>query len=547
MEKNLLMLWRHFPSGNLKIQDAADRLELSTKQTTRHLQRWAEEGWLTFTSGRGRGNASSLEWQTNVEERYEETMLKMLDEEPVEHASKYLIYDWSDACRLRLMNTFHTKFGYIQQSDDRLIVPRRYPFLTTHPLEAADAHSARLVANVYNRIVTLTEKDSVEPELAHSWEFTPSRLRLYLKKGITFHDGSLLTAQDVAECLDKLRQHEFYQHIWSRVESISAPAPLVVDLHFPLGCSYALHMLGSLNCSIYKESNGQLLGTGAFYISENNDKKTTLSAFSDYFQERPLLDAVEFVQVPADFDNSYHSALEQEQHTTYQVESSSGFGVVIMNKYRDSDIQRKEVRDYLHWIIASNRHSISSFNSRAQSSDYVCQSSLPFQIAEVSRPVFTKPLVIRTTEHTLNTTNWLLSCLEKGGVPVETMHLPFRDTWTRREMSQQVDLFVHGEIFELNEEFSFYNFMKNGYSPLEMIVQTEYEIERRLNRYHTTPFKEWPLLNAELESYLAKESIMIPIYSEKRNIPFSSELMNVQIKHFGYVDFSKLWVRPVMN
>jgi MarR-like DNA-binding transcriptional regulator SgrR of sgrS sRNA len=37
---------------------------------------------------------------------------------------------------------------------------------------------------------------------------------------------------------------------------------------------------------------------------------------------------------------------------------------------------------------------------------------------------------------------------------------------------------------------------------------------------------------------------MIPLYYEKRQIPFSADLMNISISHFGYVDFSKLWVRP---
>ncbi|MFC0187248.1 ABC transporter substrate-binding protein [Fictibacillus aquaticus] len=547
MDKNLLALWRHFPSGSIKIETAAETLELSTKQTTRHLQRWSAEGWLKYTAGRGRGNASQLEWHKEVEQIYEEQMLKMLDEEPVEHASKYLLYDWSDACRLRLMNKFHTKFGYIQQSDDRLIVPRRRPFITTHPVEATDAHSARIVANVYNRLITMTETDAILPEIAHSWEVTPTRLRLYLKKDIAFHDGSILTSNDVVNCLEKLRVHHFYRDIWSPVEAITAPAPLVVDIHFPSGCSYCLHILGSFNCSIYKENNGQLLGTGAFHISENNEKKTTLTAFSDYFQERPLLDAVEFVQVPETFDMIYHSALEEEKHSTFQVESSSGFGVVIMNIFRDSDIQRKEIRDYIHAIIAKNRHTIGTFEPRASASDRICRNSEPCSLPEVTRPIFTKPIVIRTTEHTKSTTDWLIECLEKEGVPVEVLSLTFRESLTRRGANLQADLFIHGEIFELNEEFSFYNFVKNGYSPLKMIVNSEQSIGKILDSYTTTPFEAWPALNAELEKLLAQESIMIPIYSEKRQIPFSSELMNVQIKHFGYVDFSKLWVRPVVN
>ncbi|WP_353733613.1 hypothetical protein [Rossellomorea vietnamensis] len=65
-----------------------------------------------------------------------------------------------------------------------------------------------------------------------------------------------------------------------------------------------------------------------------------------------------------------------------------------------------------------------------------------------------------------------------------------------------------------------------------------------MEKYPHIPFEEWDSLNMQLERKLIEQSIMIPLYYEKRFIPFSSDIMNIKIKHFGYVDFSKLWVRP---
>ncbi|MEI5915595.1 SgrR family transcriptional regulator, partial [Bacillus albus] len=56
MDKTLLNLWQSFSSGNIKIQNLADFLNLSTKQTVRYLHKWVDEGWLTFIPGKGRGN-----------------------------------------------------------------------------------------------------------------------------------------------------------------------------------------------------------------------------------------------------------------------------------------------------------------------------------------------------------------------------------------------------------------------------------------------------------------------------------------------------------
>jgi MarR-like DNA-binding transcriptional regulator SgrR of sgrS sRNA len=72
-------------------------------------------------------------------------------------------------------------------------------------------------------------------------------------------------------------------------------------------------------------------------------------------------------------------------------------------------------------------------------------------------------------------------------------------------------------------------------------------LTKYLNEYAHTPFPEWTALNLKVEKALLESSTMIPLYYEKRQIPFSVDLMNISIKHFGYVDFSKLWVRPQLE
>ncbi len=214
-------------------------------------------------------------------------------------SSKYLMYNWSTDSKMRLMNKFHSKLGFVKESKDKLIVPKRYPFFSIHPLEAADVLSAHLVANVFNRLVSITEEGDILPELAHSWDVSPAKLRLYLKKDIRFHDGSILTAKG---CRPLSRAASgpalIIRNLWEPVETIEVKAPLIIEIHHPGGCSYILPMLSMMCASIYKETKGRTLGTGCFSLEENSDSKTTLAAFKDHFQERPLLDAVEFVQVP---------------------------------------------------------------------------------------------------------------------------------------------------------------------------------------------------------------------------------------------------------
>ncbi|KAB7672179.1 ABC transporter substrate-binding protein [Bacillus sp. B1-b2] len=546
MNSKLLTLWRYYPSGNIRTEEIAETLQLSAKQTTRYLKKWQDEGWITFKSGRGRGNISTIIWKKEVEEVFEEEVLLRMDGETVENSSKFLMYDWSTDSKMRLMNKFQTKLGFIQESKDKLIVPKRYPILTIHPLEAAEVVSANLVATIFNRLVALTEEGEIIPELAHSWDVSSTKLRLYLKKDIAFHDKSILTPHDVKDCLDRLRNHKHYQELWKPIERIEIKGPLIVDLIHPNGCSYTLPLLSMLCASIYRESKDQVIGTGCFSLEENRDHKTTLLAFKEYFQERPLLDAVEFIKVPTDFKGAYHSHLEQTDSTSFQVESDSGFGIVVMNVNRNTDIKRKEVRDYLHWIIAKERDSIHTCNSRMipNHKSMLVGHHQNIAIQEVPRPMFTEPLVVRGASHTADTTQWLVDILTKENIPIELQWYSFADTVNKEAKTLNVDLFIHGEIFEMNQDFSFFHFLKNGFSPLYHILPDHDELNRLLDSYLHTPFKSWSTLNRKVEKLLIEESIVIPLYYQKRYVPFSSDIMNITIKHFGYVDFSKLWVRP---
>jgi len=551
MDHYLLTLWNSVSSGNIKLEEIAEVLHLSPKQTSRYIQKWGTQGWLTFTPGKGRGNVSKLQWINDVEEIFEEQLRRMIENEPVETSSKYLLFDWSKDSKLRLMKLFQSKLGYFQNANeiDKLIIPRRYPLLTLHPLKAAEVHSANMVANVFNRLVAVDEQGLIYPELVHSWDECPTSLRLYIKKDVKFHDGSILVADDVVECLEKLRRDIHFQDLWEPVKEIKVVAPLILDICFPKGCSYCLQMLGTLNASIYKESKAQVLGTGAFYAENNHDLKTTLFAFKDYFQERPLLDEVEFVQVPKDFDIVYRSSTQEVGKDTVEVESDSGFGVVIMNTFRKSDIQRKEVRDYIHYIISKHRHNITHVHPRAFPNNKSCLigQDQGYTVPEMKYPGFTGTLIMKLVNYTEQTTHWLKEIFDAEDVPVEIKWISFEDTVTNSEENQQVDLFVHGEVFEMNQNFAFYQFLINGYSPLANILKTDQTMTNYLNEYAITPFHEWTALNLKVEIALLESSIMIPLYYEKRQIPFSVDLMNISMKHFGYVDFSKLWVRPQLD
>jgi SgrR family transcriptional regulator len=547
MDHYLLALWNSTSSGEVKVKQLAERLDLSTKQTRRKLNQWQEEGWLNFQAGRGRGNDSRLLWNRDVESAYEQQFLAHLEKYSIEQVSKLLLYQWSTETKQRLMTKFQSKFGFHQEGQDRLIIPRFYRFLTYHPLKAADVHSANLIANLYNRVVGLEYDNTVIPELAHSWEVKDKRLTLYLRKDVTFHDGSILKAEDVVQTFLRMKQDKIYAELWKPINKISSPAPLIVELEFPHGCTYILPLLSMMSASIYKEtSNGSVIGTGSFYLEEDTEEKTVLNAFKHYYGERPLLDTVEFIQVSREFGNVYYGAHESKEVGTFEVESDSGFGIVVMNAFRQTDIARKEVRDYIHMLIDMNRTEISKVDARISENSNGCLIgySKTYSMPKVEKPSLTKPLRMKYTGYSKDVSYWLKDILDDAGISIELEEVSFHDALYNDHLKGAADLFIHGEIFEMNQCFSYFNFMKNTFSPLRKLTQSDTCLQKLIQSYDVMHFDQWMDQHLKIEDYLIKNSLCIPLYYSKRQIPFSINLMNVEIKHFGYVDLSKLWMKP---
>ncbi len=74
------------------------------------------------------------------------------------------------------------------------------------PYSLNETFTLSSLGNTYEGLTRRGEDLSIEPALAESWEIVePNRWRFYLRKGVTFHNGSPFTAEDVAFSADRIR------------------------------------------------------------------------------------------------------------------------------------------------------------------------------------------------------------------------------------------------------------------------------------------------------------------------------------------------------
>ncbi len=103
------------------------------------------------------------------------------------------------------------------------------------PAVGSDFSSSSALVNLYDTLVYPTTSGDVVPHLAERWEASKDGLTwtFYLRKGVKFHDGSELTADDVALSMDRLTTiGEGYGYLFTgRVDSSEVVDRYTVRFH----------------------------------------------------------------------------------------------------------------------------------------------------------------------------------------------------------------------------------------------------------------------------------------------------------------------------
>lgn len=177
-----------------------------------------------------------------------------------------------------------------------------------------DNMSIWTMLNIYDQLLRVSESgQEVEPCLAESYELSDDLLTytFALRSGVTFHDGSPVTAADVKYCIDRVSTSEEsgWLSLFSVVDSTEAPdgstfvlkvkepwAPMIANLALFAASIYPKAAHEELGVDLFE----QPIGSGPFmFESWQKGASIVLKKYPDYWIEgQPYLDEVVFAIVP---------------------------------------------------------------------------------------------------------------------------------------------------------------------------------------------------------------------------------------------------------
>ncbi|MBA2518249.1 MAG: ABC transporter substrate-binding protein [Chloroflexia bacterium] len=191
---------------------------------------------------------------------------------------------------------------------------------TTAHYDLHQGASSAVLANVYDLLVMKNLADGLRtiiPGLATSWEIADDGLTytFTLREGVTFHDGTPFSADDVAATFNRIifppeGMVSVYRSELGPVERVTALDPTTVEFVLSSPWPVFLEVLTNPAMVVYSqtylEANDQDLrreiapGTGPFIVTEAlPGEKFSLARNEDYWNpELPYIDGIEMLHVP---------------------------------------------------------------------------------------------------------------------------------------------------------------------------------------------------------------------------------------------------------
>ncbi|QAY65454.1 ABC transporter substrate-binding protein [Paenibacillus protaetiae] len=209
---------------DIAVQATSEQLALALGCSARNakliIRKMEARGWARYTPGRGRGNVSEIRFLLPFETTLEQEAKRLVKDGKVEEAFKMVqaygeLSSFQEETFMRWLSGY---FGYsVESRRGEYVETLKLPLFrelngssTLDPAQSFYALDMHLIRQLYD---TLVVRDAAAGRyagaLAHHWKRDDSAAEwtFYLRKGVLFHHGGELTAEDVRFSLLRLRDN----------------------------------------------------------------------------------------------------------------------------------------------------------------------------------------------------------------------------------------------------------------------------------------------------------------------------------------------------
>ncbi|MDR6123347.1 SgrR family transcriptional regulator [Bacillus sp. SLBN-46] len=547
------------------------------------LNKLKDEKLIEFHSGKGRGNGSTIIFLENLEQSLQQQTHALLNKNEIMKALE-LVKEFGEGTKVEsfIMEWVSTYFGYKQvNSKDNeeleiLRFPIYRPLTTIDPVHVFFDLDAHIVMQVYNTLVEYDYKNrSFRKSLAHNWECSEDKKSwlFYLRKGVRFHNGRELTAEDVKHSILRL-WHSPHKWLVSDIKEIKILSKYSILFQLQEPNTLFLYFVSFAPMSIidiFDPSEGFAklpIGTGPFKVESVDSNHCVLTAFKYYFGGRPHLDKVEIIRLPEDlredmeerkrliFDTGESPSTPMTQWDEKQ-SIFSGTNILTMNVAKSGPIQNLRLRrDILSHIDREKLTHLGKPRLGVASGFIITEEiDAPSPIVEKETKVSGKESVssigysgerltlVTYKRHAQDAYSIQQQLIEKGiNVIVKIVEW---DEIQSHQILNEADMILfegtpNGNFISLFELFLFERGFIYPFLTVSMKETMNEKITKIKKEIHpSTRIKKY----RELEKFLVEEGVLGFLVHKQVEVSYDTTLEGVSFNSRMWIDFKDLWYK----
>lgn len=549
--------------------------------------------WMDWSPGRGRGHVSRITFLCGVEQVVMVQARECVRQGDWDKALQLLQdYPFSLPEKEKFLSWLSEQFGFrTQAGDERELDTLRMSFYRTIPaLDPAFVGrrtETHMVNQIFDTLVRYEESaKSYRPHLAHYWEAQEdgTEWTFYLRKGVLFHHGRELTADDVVWTLQRIADKASgspYRWMLQDLAEASALSRYKLRIRLKQPNRMWLSILASSRLAIVPRDvvlqkreafSREPVGSGPFRLIRNDERLFVLEAFPSYFQGRAHLDRIEIWIVSAanqwlltnqagkeyaDHVRPFTTICDPQDEYRVLQQEEMGCKYITYNLNRDGIVRNPEFREMVDLLLnreamiaelGEGRHRPAqaflyepSTEQRVRpllNKEDICQRLLDCGYRGETIKLYTYRGAGNDED-----AYWVQERLRNAGVQVEAR------VWTIEELKQpsialEADLLLAGEVFAHPLLIEMVEMYKSESSFVRMLWDDSLrdQIDATLHRAMQEPDAERQKRYVQdVEVQLKERAAISFLYHSTQQISYHEALGGVSLTALGLVMYKDIW------
>ncbi|UTH00004.1 SgrR family transcriptional regulator [Macrococcoides canis] len=511
VDERVYKLYLYLEDNIFNRDDVSEFLQITTRQLSRLLNKWQEEGILEYISGVGRGNASEVNFLVNVESHFINHLIHNIKSYDIQQLQEILKYPMCDSSRKLIKICIDESLFVIETIDYKEFYHMEYLYHIPKyldPLMPNDLALITILNNVADKLYYI-EGQGLKSKLVIYDEWIDNELIIHLYRNIRFSNGDILHAADVVDCLNKLLQQKNNVLPYQEVIEIEAIGSNKVKVKMHKRIESIRWALAKAEASIYKIIDNEFVFTGPYKVDVAEQDLLKLS-FNEYFQHGvPDITSLMFVTDIKKYQQYYNEVSFKE----IQSEEYYNNDFILFNpKTTLSNDDRGEIIRAINMILSGKTYG----------SKYKIEQS--FKIL----------LLTKSRDKNMD----IVQRLDKKFPSLEIVHTDVTTYMENNLNTFDADLILMSEIVPNNQ---FYFELLTTGKFMDWYVDNE-KSKELLHLYHHKPPEYWTYAEKRYENYMKNNNLIAILERYKKTLYFPDNFQNITTDSYGITFYNSIVV-----